>query len=462
MASTGLIQSKVVPTLERRAEVPLLALICSVALLTANAVSQPFFLAASWRQLSLVVLLTSLASIYLVASQFRRHIWAFAPMMLLLIVLFHVGLMLGPAITGEFYLLGGASTDWLYTAQTKKAAWFASTCIAAFAMGANLVRLLEGPDESKPVEDDGFATAVSSFGVVVLLASIASWFTLVIYLIGVQAFSASYLDFFDATRASAISYANLGISLGLGLLCVKPTGMRAKVALVVFGVFALASMSIGARSTVMFSAATGAVVFAYSHKMPRFRWFGLIIGVVATLLGVVRLTRLNRGADLDLDLLLRAPATGFAELGYTLRVVQTSFLWHDVRHEPFSEGATYAGWLARLVDVYILNTPVPPQDFRLMNVEIASRVGGLGGSMLGEAHHNFGVVGGVVLLFLAGAFSAWLSRTVRTTHGVAVLAVLAGPLLIHVRNAFTPVIFAILCGLCVVQLAKMAQDRRRR
>lgn len=462
MANPRLIRAEVQSAAPgKEAGTSLLALMCSVGLLAANAGSQSFFLASSWRQVGLVVLLTALTSIYLVASQFRRHIWAFAPMVLLLVVLFHTGLLLGPAFTGEFYLLSGASTDWVYTAQTRQSAWFISTCIAAFAAGANLIRLLAGPDRSRPAEDDGFAAVVSGFGVVVLLGSIAGWFTLVLYLLGAQAFSGSYLDFFDATRVSAISYANLGIALGLGLLCVKPTGRWAKGALVVFGVFALVSMSIGARSTVMFSAATGAVVLAYRYPMPRVRWLGLILALVATVLGLVRLTRLTGTSAFGVDMLLRAPATGFAELGYTIRVVQTSFLWHDVRREPFSEGATYTGWLARFVDVYVLDVPVPPQDFRLMNVEIADRVGGLGGSMLGEAHHNFGAVGGVLLVFLAGVGSAWVSRQVRTTHGLAVLAVVAGPVLIHVRNAFTPVIFAVFCGLVVVQLARMSQLHRR-
>lgn len=443
-----------------RGEAPLLALIVSAGLLTANAVGERVYLAVGWQELGLMVVLTSVLSLYLVAAQFRRHVWAFAPMMLLLIVLFHVGLLLGPAATGEFYLLSGASTDWVYTVQTRQAAWYVSTCVAAFAVGVNLVRLLHGPDRGTAVEDDGFAEVAAGFGTVVLLGSIAAWFALVVYLLGAGAFSGSYLDFFDATRTSAISYANLGISLGLGLVCVRPTGRWARLALLVFGVFALASMSIGARSTVMFSAATGAVVIAYGRAMPRVRWLGLIIVAVASLLGLVRLTRLNGASALGLDVLLRAPVTGFAELGYTIRVVQTSFLWHDVRHEPLSHGATYTGWLARLLDTYVLGVPVPPQDFRLMNVEIASRIGGLGGSILGEAHHNFGPAGGVALLLVLGAACAVASRLARTTYGVAVLAVVAGPLLIHVRNAFTPVVFAVLCGLAVVQLARTVQRRR--
>lgn len=443
-----------------RSEAPLLALILSAGLLTANAVSQGVYLTAGWQQVGLMVLATSVLSLCLVASQFRQRVWAFPPMLLLLIVLFHVGLLLGPAVTGDFYLLSGASTDWVYTAQTRQAAWFVSSCVAAFAAGVHLTRILQGPEDSVRIEDDRFSEVVSAFGTVVLLTSIASWFALVLYLLGPSAFSGSYLDFFDATRTSAISYANLGISLGLGLVCVRPRGRWARTSLVVFAVFALASMSIGARSTVMFSAAAGAVVMAHSHAMPRMRWLGLIIAAVASLLGVVRLTRLSGTSALGLDTFLRAPATGFAELGYTVRVVQTSFVWHDVRHEPLSHGATYTGWLARLVDAYVLNIPVPLEDYRLMNVEIGSRIGGLGGSMLGEAHHNFGAVGGIALLFALGALTTAASRAVRTTLAVAVLAVIAGPLLIHVRNAFTPVLFAVLCGLCLVQLARLVARRR--
>lgn len=452
--------SRTPPSAGSRSEAPLVAFILSTGLLTANAVSQPVYLSVGWQQIGLMLLATSILSLCLVAWQFRQRVWAFPPMLLLVIVLFHVGLLIGPAVAGDFYLLSGASTDWVYTAQTRQAAWFVSSCVAAFAAGVNLTRILQGPEDGVRIEDDRFSEVASGFGTVMLLTSIASWFALVLYLLGPGAFSSSYLDFFDATRTSAISYANLGISLGLGLVCVRPRGRWATIALVVFAVFAVASMSIGARSTVMFSAATGAVVMAHGRAMPRMRWLGLIVVSVASLLGVVRLTRLSGTSALGLDTLLRAPATGFAELGYTVRVVQTSFLWHDVRHEPLSHGATYTGWLARLIDVYVLNIPVPLEDFRLMNVEIGSRIGGLGGSMLGEAHHNFGAVGGIALLFTLGALATAASRLVRTTLGVAVLAVMAGPLLIHVRNAFTPVVFAVLCGLCLIWLARLVARRR--
>jgi hypothetical protein len=439
---------------------PMLALLVSALLVIANWLSRSIYLNADWQQLSLLAIATSALSLWLVIAQFRHHVWAFSPMLLLLIVLLHVGLLLGPAFTGRFYLLKGASTAWIYTTETKEAIWYVSMCVASFALGANLVLLMHAEEKDTLLNDAGFGEAASKVGVVILVGSVIAWFGLVIRLLGTNLFRGSYLDFFEATHASAISYANLGISLGLVLVCLRPFGRRFVLGLLVFGVFAVVSMSIGSRSTAMFSAAAGAVVLAYMRKMPALRWIWLITAAVASLVGLIRLTRLGYVSGAGIETLLRAPATGFAELGYTVRVVQTSFIWHGVQGEPFMHGATYTGWLARIFDAYVLNTPLPPRDYRLMNVEIASRIGGLGGSILGEAHHNFGAFGGIAFLGAVGAATAWISRTAHTTLRVAVVGVVAAPMFIHVRNAFTPVIFAVLCGALAIQLARLFQRRR--
>jgi hypothetical protein len=64
------------------------------------------------------------------------------------------------------------------------------------------------------------------------------------------------------------------------------------------------------------------------------------------------------------------------------------------------------------------------------------------------------------LLFGLGAASAWISRSAHTTLRVAVVGVIAAPMFIHVRNAFTPVIFAVLCGALAIQLGRLSQRRR--
>lgn len=442
-----------------RAISPMFAVTATTTLLICTALGRPWYLNSELRAVALASVLTAAFCFALVVTQFRRHLWAFAPMLLFLIVLFHVGLFLGPTFTGRYQLLSGSSTAWVETTEMRLAIWFVGLCVEAFALGASMVRLLAGPDDARDLSDNGFAASAAHVGSVVLIGSVAAWFITVIRLFGPHAFQLSYLDFFQATRSSSIAYVNLGIALGLVLVCLNPTARASRRGLVVFAVFAVASMSIGARSTTMFAAAAGTVVLAYRIRMPRpVTMVPIVLGVVS-LLGLIRVTRLYGILNVHARDVLLAPLTGFAELGYTVRVVQTSFYWHGVLNEPIMNGGTYFGWPARVIQELASGSPPPTTDFRLMNVEISTRIGGLGGSILAEAHHNFGVIGGLLVAFGLGLASAWASRRVRTTLGLAVLGVVAVPIFIHVRNSFAPVVFTVICGLTLLAIAHLMQRR---
>lgn len=457
--ATAELNTSVVPTAGIRTMAPLLSLMVSVCLLFANAVSEEAFVTSSLQTVSLFAVVTGVVCLCLVTTQLQRHIWSFAAMLLLLMALFHLGLFVGPALGQPLYLLTGSGTDWVYTPEARRAIWYSTTCLACYAVGANAFRLIRGPDEAPSRQEaDGFGVISAQVGSMLLIASVVSWFAIVFLLLGLDVFRQSYLDFFQATQSSAITYSNLGIAIGLTMVCVNTRSRWAKVGLMAFAVFALASLVIGARSTIMFPAAAGAVVLAYGRSMPRLRWLGLIIFSTVTIMGAVRLLRLRTSPVTPLEL-AQSPITGLAELGYTIRVVQASFWWHGVRNEPYMTGATYVGWLSRLYDRGILHRPLPASDFRLMNVEVGQRIGGQGGSILAEAHHNFGALGGFALIVLLGFAAAWISRAPRSGYGAALVGVVAAPVFLHVRNSFTPVIFALVCGLVLVRLSRLVQLR---
>lgn len=439
---------------------PLITLLVSVILILANAAAAPVYQGGSLRIVAVMALSTTLACLFLALSQFRRHIWSIATMMLLLISVFHLGLLIAPLFGRPLMLLTGSSVDWVYTVQTREAFWYVVMAITCYTVGVSAFGLVRGPERSQDfVPTPSFESAAAKVGAVLLVSAVISWFALVLLLLGLDAFRGSYLDFFEATSSSAISYSNLGIALGLVLVCVNPVTRWAKVGLVAYVVFALASLSIGARTTVMFPAAAASVVLAYRVRMPRVRWLAFIMLASVTVIGLIRAFRLGGAAGITWYDISQAPIRGFAELGYTIRVVQTSFLWHDVRSEPFRDGATYSGWIVRLLDSQVLQRALPSPDFRLMNVEISQRIGGLGGSVIGEAHHNFGLVGGLVLLGLLGFALAWIGRAPRTSFGAAVVGIVAVPLFLHVRNSFAPVVFSLICGLVLLQICRLVERR---
>lgn len=435
------------------------SLVAAVLLLLLNLTSRQVYENSDLQPVSILALGTLGLSLFIVMSQSQKHVWSFASMLLLLIGLFHLGLLGGPLLGRPLAELSDSSTAWMDTIETRQAFWYVVNCVVCYTIGASVLRIVAGRESTREkIEPDTFGPVAAKVGGLLLAVSVVSWFVIVAILLGRDAFTRSYIEFFETTNSSSITFANLGISLGLVLVCVNPSARLAKIGITAFVVFAAASLSIGARSTVMFPAAAAAVVLAYGRRMPRPRWMPFIVLGVATLTGVIRSVRPASGSSISVSQLVQAPLYGLSELGYTIRVVQTSILWHDTYEEPLRGGDTYVAWLSRIADS-LFGEPAPEPDFRLMNVEISQRIGGLGGSIVAESHHNFGIVGGLVLIFLLGVSAAWISRVPRTTFGVAVVGVMATPLFLHVRNSFAPVIFSLLCGFVILALCRLLVDR---
>ena len=73
-----------------------------------------------------------------------------------------------------------------------------------------------------------------------------------------------------------------------------------------------------------------------------------------------------------------------------------------------------------------------------MNVEIADRVGPIGGSMIAEAEHNFGLLGVVIIMGLVGAAAAGGTSRRRSAWAQVVMGIIGLLALMHVRNSFAP------------------------
>src|SRR5699024_3301914 len=103
--------------------------------------------------------------------------------------------------------------------------------------------------------------------------------------------------------------------------------------------------------------------------------------------------------------------------------------------------ATYLVPIQRIFQRVLWLERIPgDQDYGLMNVEVADRVGQIGGSMLGEAHHNFGAIGIMFVLFIVGFTAALFQTRKATPLSLALTGLVAGPALMHVRNSFAPIV----------------------
>jgi hypothetical protein len=106
--------------------------------------------------------------------------------------------------------------------------------------------------------------------------------------------------------------------------------------------------------------------------------------------------------------------------------------------------------------------PDAVDDDRLMNTEISRREGPIGGSVIAEAHHNFGLGGVVAVPFLLGLGLALLERSRPHPYTDAVIGIVMLNLLTHVRNAFVPIPFEVGVGLALLAVLWVIEHDPRR
>jgi len=187
-------------------------------------------------------------------------------------------------------------------------------------------------------------------------------------------------------------------------------------------------------------------------------WVVLVGGVlILALVNAAKVIRQSGIAGLAGEGFSASPLAAIGELGGSIRVVATTYLWHDDLAEPFRYGETYTVAIARAMEAVLTPGARLPasEDFRLMNSEIMSRAGGIGGSAVAEAFHNFGAIGVVIVFLLLGAVFGLFSRSNISATTIALYAAVSLPLFNHVRNSFVPVVPTILAGVVAVVLISL-------
>lgn len=417
----------------------------------------------------------------LIRRSVRSQARSLAFLVYVVLCVFHLGLYLQPALTGT--MATGLGTivywsDWYTEAALVRAGVVVLTGLLGYAGAVGLVSWL-GPQcragaepaaERKGSYPTRSAAALSDVGTGLLLIGVASWWFISVSQLGVSFVFGDYLRYLSATASQPLPYVYLAISVGTVLAAVRLRRRTGVVAVLAFLVFAVPGFVIGLRSEVLIPLVAAIPVWCRDprnrHLLARLQRPGarlLLAGaLVALLLGIsfvqqVRLTGLQAvpsGTDRRVSAL-----AAVQEMGYTIRVVITSLTWHDDLHEPYRHGATYVAPVIRAAErVLGLPRPEAEHDYGLMNVEIANRVGPIGGSMIGEAHHNFGEPGVIAVLALVGGLAAGIDRPRLSVWRAAWLGVVGLLALMHVRNSFAPLFAWGLAGTLAI-LAAMALSR---
>lgn len=392
-----------------------------------------------------------------------RGFWAPAPLFLLVVAVFHVGLApflilnldpLFPRVDDYIWFVGPTGTRAFSLVNIFLSFFVTSVCcISALRLNAmpgdmgTKAKFVLGASETERSR-----LAMSTFGAATLSLGILYWFFIALSSGGFSIFFGSYIAFLNATAGSSLPMVYMLISLGLGLAMLGFERRIVRASLMLFAVFAFIAFFLGLRGEVLFPAAVAASVLAFRCRMPR---GGFVVVVVALALVLIdaakRIRQLGFAAGLPIDSAF-SPLSALAELGSSLRVVAHVVIWHDFQGEPLYGGATYTVSLARLWENLFSpgGSPSALGDFRLMNSEVMARSGAIGGSVVAEAFHNFGVLGvagGAVMLgVLFGIFSVRRFSVLSASIYVCV----AVPLFNHVRNSFVPVLPFVIVSLLVV------------
>ncbi|GGO21873.1 hypothetical protein GCM10010980_23430 [Corynebacterium marinum] len=180
-----------------------------------------------------------------------------------------------------------------------------------------------------------------------------------------------------------------------------------------------------------------------------------------SIVSLVRQLRKTGLGEFDFTGAILSPISAVEEMGFSLRVLHTTISWHEIRNEPFYGGVTYMAPFLRFVEGILgFNRLEGQPDYRLMNIEIGERVGQIGGSIIGEAHHNFGFLGIMCVLLAVGVLIGFLTLKARTALVLALLGVITVLFLMHVRNSFAPIPFWFGVGILFVGIAKLLSERQ--
>ena len=354
---------------------------------------------------------------------------------LVLFGLFHGGLLLSVALRGD----SASDARWLEDAHTPQAVSLAVLGMAGYTVAAGLA----GRGGPPAVVNRGGAVA-GSLGVAVQLAGIGVFSVALVRAGGIDLLSGGYNAFVEVNGTdTALAFGTL--CSGTGAVLAVSAGGRARVAgwagFVLYGVIAL---PLGTRGEVLFPLMAMMVIEARRHRV-RPLWTVLGAVTVLSLADVIRQTRI--GGLLSPSWWLSAPLDAIAEMGFSLRPVVVVLGWD----EPLRGGVTFVAVPVRLLESFLGRHGGPPAyDDRLFNVEIANRVGQIGGSPVAEAFYNFGTLGVVLFMAVLGAVLVRLERRPDAVLGVVLL-----PLLIQVRNSFAPVPVQIGVGLLLVALSRV-------
>lgn len=381
--------------------------------------------------------LTSAASIYIVVFG-----------------LFHGGLIVAYAVIGQEALVGSADNLWVDPFVLRTPVEIVNLAMIGLALGVRFA------PKTRFVLDDRVGrlarrlgpagTGMAFVGLILLTRLFAS---------GGGAFlSSGYGQVLVAVDGkSTFGYASGQLFLGLAFM-VSAGGKFRRYAFILFGLICCIALPLGLRGEVLFPALVILMIEGRRRKLstPVIAFSSVF---VLALISLLRETRAEGISGLtNFKEFGFSPLQGLAEMGYSIYPVVVVENWMESGDKPMN-GVTLIAPLIRAAEG-LFGTAAPVPDFRLFHVEIASRVGPIGGSPVAEGLRNGGVVFAILLLVGIGLIVGSIDKLPSNPQSFALAAVALIPLLIQVRNGFSSVPVQWIIGLTILLVLRYWPDRR--
>lgn len=400
----------------------------------------------------------------LVANSLEDGMWSFPFLYFLILCLFHLGLFVSPAISdGQMAtFLNGHWTGWYSDSLMIRAAYLIDLGLLSYATAIGFVAWTSRgsrPRLESKLESDSLAArlmrnSLVDVGGVTLSIAVVSWVVLCVSHLGPLFFLSSYAEYLRATEGSSVGLIYFGLTIGSALMAQDLSRPVPRVGLIFLLAFLVLALPIGLRSESLFPVIAGLAVYVRCHKTPPSTAMVAAVLIGLVVISAVQQVRSQGLGDTPLHEVSASPISAIEEMGYSARVVVTTVGWHEAGHEPYLSGATYIAPIERGVAGLMGLPRIDAEaDFRLMNVEIASRVGSIGGSIIAEAHHNLGELGILLVLGSAGLLASRLCIIRLSPLSLALLGVAASLLLMHVRNSFAPIFAWGMGGMALILFA---------
>jgi O-antigen polysaccharide polymerase Wzy len=397
-----------------------------------------------------------------------RGMWSPSATYMIILVLFHVGLVaaygLGRVPEAD---VGEAAEMWLYRRSTPRALWVTDLGIVGYAIGVCMFRQNAQP---APADNDAEVTLkqiVGLTGCLLTLISVFAWFSIALNRGGPRLLVSSYSEFLTKTEGSSLPFTDRLSHFGMAFMMASQWSKLHRWALSAFVIRAAFEFPLGLRSEVLFPTFAALTIYAYRRiPMRGARAALLAIGLLSAIAMIRDLRQVGIGSASSAQLGAN-PLDGLAEMGSSLRPVAEVVFWHEMG-DRLDDGATYWAPIDRSLYYVIPGwTRLPiEKDSRVMTNLVMDRVGPIGFSIIAEAYRNFAATGALVILFLVGLFLGQVDSWPTSVTRLCATGVVLTGLLLHVRNSFVPLPAHFVIGFALIALmhflSRARLDRTRR